>query len=86
MNIEIYSKVDCPYCVRAKNLFRTLMLEYKEYIVPTDISREEFLQKFKPAKTVPQIIVDGEHIGGYNDLIKDYRFNLLITNPIKADE
>ena len=63
----IYTKENCPYCVKAKQL----VPEYTEIVIGKDITREEFLDLFPNAKTVPQIIIEGEHIGGYTDLV-DY--------------
>ena len=66
----VYTKDNCPYCVKAKALLKGYGLEYKEIVIGRDISREEFLDTYPNARTVPQIILDGEHIGGYDDLAK----------------
>jgi glutaredoxin len=66
--IEIYSKPNCPYCDAAKAIFRANSVQVNEHVVGSDISREEFLQKFPNCKTVPQIIINGHHVGGYTDL------------------
>jgi glutaredoxin len=43
-------------------------LPYKYYTVREDITIEEFKEMFPEARTVPQIVVDGKHIGGYTEL------------------
>jgi glutaredoxin len=68
MMIEIYTKDNCGYCVSAKSLLKSKNIEYKEYHIPNDISREEVMEKFPGIRTVPIIIKDGQLIGGFNEL------------------
>jgi glutaredoxin 3 len=62
----IYTKENCPYCIKAKEL----VPDYTEIVVGQDITREEFLSIFPETKTVPQIIIEGKHVGGYTDLVE----------------
>lgn len=67
--VEIYTKFLCPYCVRAKSLLDRKGASYEE----TDITmnaekREEMIQRAHGRHTVPQIFIDGRHIGGSDDL------------------
>jgi glutaredoxin len=66
--IEIYGKPNCPFCVKAVNLCKMRQLEHTYKSLGTDYSREELLEWFPGARTVPQIKIRGENIGGYNDL------------------
>jgi len=68
--IEIYGKEQCPFCDMAKLLCVKEQREYtyKEYGI--DFNRSEMLETFPTARTFPQIIVDGEKIGGYDELKK----------------
>lgn len=67
--VVIYTTPVCPYCVRAKNLFSKKGIEYKEVDVSDDAAlRSEMVQKSGGKMTVPQIFINGEHVGGYNDL------------------
>ena len=52
----------------------------KIILLGKDISRKEFFKKFPDTKTVPQIIIDNKHIGGYNDLEKWFAFNTANEN------
>ncbi len=66
MKITIYSKDNCPNCLKAitalgKHDPKVLKLGF-------DISRDDFFKKFPNAKTVPQIIIDSEVVGGYAEL------------------
>ena len=67
--ILIYSKNHCPYCVRAKSLLDILEKDYT--IINLDEQPEhmtEMLAKSSGARSVPQIFIDGEHIGGCDDM------------------
>lgn len=68
--ILVYTKDNCPYCVRAKALLSSRSMEYMERRIGIDVTRDEFLEAFPNARTVPQIVFDGELIGGYDDLVK----------------
>ena len=67
--IEIYSTAICPYCVAAKNLLKSRGLDYQEVRVDTDpAARAAMLERSHGARSVPQIFIDGVHIGGYDEL------------------
>ena len=65
MNVEIYSKTNCIFCDKAK--MRLANENPKIHILDRDYTREDFFKKFPTARTFPQIIVDGEKIGGYTE-------------------
>lgn len=67
MLVEIFSKTNCPYCTRAEGLARSKNFEYKKYMLDEDFTREELFEQFPGARTFPQIRIDGEIVGGYND-------------------
>ncbi len=66
--IIIYSKTNCPYCVRAKSLLQREGFTFKEIMITDDKTREEMIAKSGGRMTVPQIFIDGKHIGGCDDL------------------
>ncbi len=67
--VEIYTKFLCPYCSRAKKLLGEKGAEYEEYdITMGGEKRAEMLQRANGRHTVPQIFIDGRHIGGSDDL------------------
>lgn len=70
MNIVIYSKDSCPFCVRARDLLTKLTLKFEENKLGKDFDREQIIARFPDAKTFPIITVDGKWIGGYNELEK----------------
>ena len=67
--IEIYSTAICPYCVAAKNLLKSRGLSYEDIRIDTDLAaRTRMLERAAGARTVPQIFINGTHVGGYDDL------------------
>ena len=73
MQVEIYSKTNCVYCDKAK--IRLAKYNPRIFMLDKDFTREEFFQKFPNAKTFPQIIINNEHIGTYNQLEQWLAFN-----------
>ena len=67
MKVEIYSKPQCPYCDMAKRLAEQKGYNLTYKMLGEDFGREEMLETFPGARTFPQIIVDGEKIGGYTE-------------------
>jgi len=67
MKVEIYSKPACPFCVKAKALAEREGAELTYKMLDQDFTREELFETFPTARTFPQIIVDGEKIGGYTE-------------------
>jgi len=71
MNNIIYSKDFCPYCVMAKKLLDEKSLTYREINISHSNSPEEVLAEIASLttrKTFPQIVLNGKHVGGYDDL------------------
>jgi len=68
-DIEIYSTAMCPYCVAAKNLLRARGLTWRERRIDADAdARSEMLTRAPGARTVPQIFINGVHVGGFDQL------------------
>ena len=68
--IEVYSTAVCPYCVAAKNLLKSKGLQWNEVRVDADpAQRELMLQRSGGRRTVPQIFINDQHVGGYDDLV-----------------
>lgn len=71
MKIEIYSRPNCSWCVKAKEIMNSLGLSYTEKVLNVDYTKEELVKLVSQPHvplTVPQIFVDGRRIGGYEDL------------------
>lgn len=68
-NVEIYTKSTCGFCTMAKRLLASKDISFAE----TDILRQpekraEMIQRANGRQTVPQVFIDGAHIGGFDDL------------------
>ena len=68
MKVEIFGKPDCIHCEKAKFLCKQKEIEFTYQELGKDFEMGFILEKFPGAKTFPQIIVDGEYVGGYDDL------------------
>jgi len=67
--VEVYTKAFCPYCARAMNLLAGKGVEIEEFdLTMGGPKRAEMLQRSNGRTTVPQIFIDGRHIGGSDDL------------------
>ncbi|WP_137287341.1 glutaredoxin 3 [Halorussus salinisoli] len=67
-HVEIYTKDDCPYCEMAKDLFDAKGIEYETYNVTGDEERfEEMIERTDGRKTAPEVFIDDELVGGYDD-------------------
>lgn len=68
--IEMYTTAICPYCVAAKNVLKSKGLQYSEIRIDTDPARlAEMLERSNGRRTVPQIFINGIHVGGHDDLV-----------------
>ena len=67
--VEIYTKMYCGFCHRAKRLLDEKGVEYEEYdITLGGLKRAEMLERKPDASTVPQIFIDGQAVGGSDEL------------------
>ncbi len=67
--VEIYTKSWCPYSTRAKDHLDFKGVLYEEIDVTTDTVREMEMVHRSSRHTVPQIFIDGQHMGGSDDLL-----------------
>jgi len=68
--VEIYVQDFCPYCARAAAVFRQKGVPFEEKYAPHgSAERREAIERSGGRSTVPQIFVDGRHIGGCDDLL-----------------
>lgn len=67
--VEMYTKWGCPYCVAAKRLFEAKGIPFEEYdITMGGPKRAEMLERVPDAVTVPQILIDDQPYGGFDDV------------------
>lgn len=67
--VEIYTWSTCPFCIRAKALLTKKEVEFTEYCIDGDESaRAEMAQRANGRRSLPQIFINDQHIGGCDDL------------------
>lgn len=78
MSVTVYTKDYCSYCESAKRLLNKLNIAFETKKVGVDVTREQLLEVAPNARTVPQIVIGGKVIGGFDELqeyIDETNFN-----------
>jgi glutaredoxin len=70
MKTILWSKYDCPYCDQAKALLTSKGIQFEEKKIGDGYTKEELLEAVPTARSVPQIFLNGELVGGFNELRK----------------
>ena len=81
--VIVYTKESCPYCVMAKDLLNERHIPFEEIRVDLDDAKREEMMRLSNRRTVPQIFINDQSIGGYDDLItliKNGKFDSLINS------
>ena len=69
MKAIVYSKAQCGYCDMAKNLLEQKGIEFEEKRIDSNVAiLDELKEKVPSVRSVPQIFLDNEHVGGYIEL------------------
>lgn len=70
MDIKIYKKPGCGYCVKIDELMARANIEAQVIMIGKDITVDEFVQKYPNVTGVPHVVIDGEEIGGLVETVK----------------
>lgn len=73
MKIVIYSKDECSFCDKARELLKSLGKDFLEYKLEKDFTRETIKTVFPDARTFPVVTIDNEFIGGYTELAERFK-------------
>ena len=68
MTAVLWSKYYCPYCDQAKALLKSKGIQFEEKKIGDGYTKEELLEAVPNARSVPQIFLDGELVGGFTEL------------------
>jgi glutaredoxin len=68
MKAVVWSKNGCPFCDQAKNLLKSKNIEFEERNIEVDWSREQLIEAVPNARTLPQIFLDEQLVGGFTEL------------------
>ena len=86
-DIVIYTKDTCPYCFAAKSLLKEKRVSFREHEISDDPARRAEMISLSGRRTVPQIFINGEHVGGYDDIAMldaSGRLDKLLNNSTEA--
>jgi len=75
----IYSKSNCPYCYKVKQVIEMTGNKFVEYSLYRDFTKQEFYDKFGEGSTFPQVLHDDKKLGGCVDTIKFLREQKILT-------
>ena len=82
---EIYTTAICPYCVAAKNFLKNRGCDYIEVRIDREPGKlDEMLRRSDGRRSVPQIFINGAHVGGYDELVaaeRSGRLKELLESP-----
>jgi glutaredoxin len=78
MNFAVYSKDNCPYCYKVKQVLELTNSNYVVYNLGEDFTKEEFYAEFGKGSTFPQVICDDKKLGGSVDTIKFLKEHQLV--------
>lgn len=68
-NVEIYTWSTCPFCIRAKTLLKKKGVDFTEYTIDGDeVARDQMAQRANGRRSLPQIFINDQHIGGCDDM------------------
>lgn len=68
LNVIVWSKEQCPHCVQAKQLLTSKNIQFEERKIGEEWTREQLLEAIPNARTVPQIVINEQLIGGFTEL------------------
>ena len=69
MKAVLWSKDNCQWCGRVRQLFTHCKIDYLEYKLDKDFTRRQFYEEFEEGATFPQVQLDNKHIGGCKDTL-----------------
>ena len=79
----MYTSSGCGYCSKIKELLRRVDLDYTEYRLGQDFDREQFTDMFPNASGYPQLVIDGECIGGLTDSVRYFVEKGMVSSGMK---
>lgn len=82
--VRVYLTQSCPYCVMAKRLLSSKGVVFEQIDVSGDDETRQWLRTFTGRHTVPQVVINGKPVGGFDDLAaldKAGRLDMLLAEP-----
>lgn len=69
----VWSKDNCSFCNKAKSLLEAKNIPFEERKIGSGWTKEQLIEVVPNARTVPQIFINGEYVGGYTDLVDHFQ-------------
>ena len=78
MNFTVYSREGCPYCTKIQQVLQLAELRHVIYKLDRDFDRESFYEQFGQGSTFPQVVLNGDNLGGCSETVKYLQENKLV--------
>ena len=78
MNFTVYSREGCPYCTKIQQVLHLAELRHVIYKLDRDFDRESFYEQFGQGSTFPQVVLNGDNLGGCSETVKYLQENKLV--------
>ncbi len=78
MNFTVYSRDGCPYCTKVAQVLQLAELRYVIYKLGRDFDRESFYEQFGEGSTFPQVVLNGDNLGGCTETVSYLKENNLV--------
>jgi glutaredoxin len=78
MNFTVYSKDGCPFCTKVVQVLQLAELQHVVYKLERDFDRESFYGQFGKGSTFPQVVLNGDNLGGCSETVKYLQENKLV--------
>ena len=78
MNFTVYSRDACPYCVKIAEVLRLAELRHVIYKLDRDFDRDSFYGQFGQGSTFPQVVLNGDNLGGCTETVQYLKENSLV--------
>ena len=69
-NFTVYSKDGCPYCSKIQEVLKLAGLNFVTYKLGKDFDKKSFYEQFGQGATFPQVVLNGDNLGGCTDTVK----------------
>ena len=78
MNFTVYSRDGCPYCTKIQEVMQLAELKHVIYKLDRDFDRDSFYEQFGQGSTFPQVVLNGDNLGGCTETVQYLKENNLV--------
>ena len=78
MNFTVYSREGCPFCTKIQEVLELAELKHVIYKLNRDFDRESFYDQFGQGSTFPQVVLNGDNLGGCTETVQYLKENNLV--------